>query len=332
MISRFGPLLAGAVLLTAPVLEAAGNHSILPPVLGYVFDQQTGSLHRINGIPGASSMGEALDLGFTVSRATISANQRLAIVRDARGRTYSVDLNVVPPSATEIQGVLDGATEALISPSARLAALYSPATGRLQFLDGLPGVPTPGTVVEVGRGRGSWTTFAISDSGAVLAANSDGGSGALFLLRPNRMPERIGGVRRVSWLAFRAGTDDVVVTDAGAGEVLLFRDVVGRRQMSVLASEADEVGNAFAAAPTSDGRFVVAAMPGRVASIPVAGGVPAFIECACTATSMTPLGGGNSFLLTEDVRSPMTIVEIGTTSRALFVPALPADPETAQVK
>ncbi len=332
MISRFVSLLAGALLFVAPALHATSAYTIQPPVLGHVFDQETGSLHRINGIPGASSMGEALNLGFTAVQATVAADQNLAILRDDQGRTFFVDLSAEPPVATEIPGVLDGANGVLISPTGRSAALYSPGTGQIQLLDGLPGIPTPGTVLELDQGVGVWTAFAISDSGAILAATSEQGSGSLFLLQPDHVSERIGAVQRASWLAFLAGTDDAVITDAGAGEILLYRDVVARRQTSVLASEIDQIKNPFAAAPTTDGRFVAVAMPGGIASVPVYGGAPAFVECACTATSMTPLAGGNVFLLTEDIRAPMTIAEIGAASRTLFVPALPADTESEETQ
>ncbi len=325
MISRFGPLLAAAVLLVAPALQAASNYTIRPPVLGYVLDAETGSLHRIDGIPGASSMGEALELGFTAVQVAVSAGQNLAIARDDQGRTLFVDLTAEPPAVTEIHGVLEGATQALISPEARSATLYAPATGQIQFLRGLPGVPTAGNVLELEQGVGDWTGFAISDSGSVLAAASARASGSLYLLRQGRVPERVGGVQRASSLAFLAGTDDAVVMDSASGEILLYREVTARRQVTVLASETDEIQNPFAAAPTSDGRFVAVAMPGRIASVPVYGGVPSFVECACTATSMRPLAGGNVFLLTDDIRSPLTIAEVGADSRTLFVPALPAE-------
>ncbi len=332
MISRFGSLLAGAALFVAPILQAANNYTIQPPVLGFVFDQKTGSLYRIDGIPGASSLGNALDLGFTAVQATIAADQSLAMVRDGQGRTFLVDLTVVPPVAKEIPGVMEGATGMLISPSARSAALYSTTSGQLQFLHGLPGSPAPGSILKLGHGLGVWTSFAISDSGAVLASSADQGSGALFLLRPNHVAERIGGVQRASWLAFLAGTDDAVITDAGAGEILLIRDIVARRQVSVLASRQDRIKNPFAASPTADGRFVAVAMPGNIASVPIHGGVPAFVECACTPTSMSPLVGGNVFLLTDNPREPMRLAEVGATTRTLFVPALPADTESEATK
>lgn len=325
MISRFGFLLAGAVLIAAPALQAASNYTIRPPVLGHVFDLETGSLHRVNGIPGASSMGDALALGFSAVQATVSADQSLAIVRDDEGLTFHVDLTAEPPVVTQVQGVMEGALTALISPRARSAALYSPGTGEIQLLAGLPGVPTPGEVLELEEGMGDWTAFAISDSGAVLAAASADGSGSLHLLRQGMLAERIAGIQRASSLAFLAGSNDAVVTDAGAGEILLYRDIVARRQVSVLASGSDDIKNPFAAAPTGDGRFVAVAMPGGIATVPVYGGAPAFVECACTATSMTPLAGGNVFLLTEDIRSPMTIAEVGAASRTLFIPALPPD-------
>lgn len=322
MIARFGSLLMGAFFVFAPSLQAADGYTIRPPVLGHVFDRETGAIHRLDGIPGASWVSEAIDLGVVVTQAHIAPTQRFAIVRDEEGRTLFVDLAAQPPQAEPIEGALDGADGAMISPAARHAALYATESGEIQLLEGLPGLPAVGETLRLERGVGDWTAFAISDSGVIVAASARPEGGSLYMLRSGSASLRIGAVQRVGEVAFFAGSNDAVVADTAADEILLYRDVVARRQSSVIASANDGVKNPFGAKPTADGRFVAVGLRGGIASIPLYGGPPVFTECACATTSLAALAGGNIFRLTADISEPLQIAQVGSESRLMFVPAL----------
>ena len=211
MKSRFGFLLLATAVMGAPALHAADSHDVRSPVLGFVLDAEAGTLHRVDGIPGASRVGDALDLGFAVARAQIAASQDFAIVTDTNGLNYWVNLSMSPPTAIAIDGAMAGATGLLISPSGRSAALYSIEDGQIQFIEGLPGAPTVGQARALIEGVGTWTAFAISDMGVVLAASSQGRSGSLYALSANRPPYRVGSVQRASDLSFLPGGNDAVV-------------------------------------------------------------------------------------------------------------------------
>ena len=322
MNSLFRLSLLAALLLAVSASPAAAEYSVHAPVLGHVLDAENGSLHRVDGIPGASGIGEALPLEYLVAHATVASNQEFAIVRDDQGRFLVVNLAVSPPTSVELSGVLAGAEGAVISPSSLRAALYSAATGKVQWLEDLAGTPTAGDTMELEEGVGEWTAFAISDNGVILAAAALPEGGALYALRPSAGSSRVGGVQRVVDLAFFTGSDDAVAADASASEVLMIQDVVARRQTSVIASEQDEITNPFGVEVTADGRYVAVAVAGGVASVPVFGGRPVFTACACSPTSLLPLAGGNIFQLTTDVSAPVQIVQVGATSRVRFVPAV----------
>lgn len=324
MQSRFSPKLIAALVLAASALPAATGYSLQGPVLAHLLDPETGSLHRVDGIPGASGIGAPLSLDFLVAQATVAPNQEFAIVRDGEGRSLVIDLSASPPSAVELTGALVEADGALISPSSRHAALYSAASGQIQFLSDLSGTPTAGETLALEKGVGEWTAFSISDMGVVLVAAAQADSGSLYTLSLESGSRRIGAVRRAGDLAFFAGSNDAVIADTAANEIILIRDVLARRQTSVIASADDEIANPFSVKVTADGRYVAVAMPGGVATVPVFGGVPVSTPCACTPTSLVPLAGGNVFQLTADVRNPLQIVEVGAESRVLFIPALPA--------
>lgn len=330
MIPRLGSLLAGALFAVALPVQAADGYSVRSPVLGYVLDQETGSLHRLDGIPGASWVGEAIDLNLVVTRADFAPTQGFAIIRDEEGRTLFVDLTVEAPTAVPIKDALDGASGVIISPSARRAAIYSTEAGRIQLLDGLPGVPVVGETLQLVKGVGTWSAFAISDDGVILAAATRPPGGSLHMMRAGHSTVRIGPVQRAGELAFLAGTNDAVVTDTAASEIVLYRDVVVRRQSMVIASANDGVKNPFGAKPTGDGRFVAVGLSGGIASVPLQGGVAVFTECACATTSLASLAGGNVFRLTDDLGEPIQIAEVSAEPRVLFVPALQRDSDSAQ--
>ena len=332
MKSRFGSLLLATFFVGATALQAAGGYAVNAPVLGYVLDSETGALHRINGIPGASWIGDALPLDFPVAQAQVATSQDLALVRDGEGRTYLVQLDRTPPVVTEFKGAM--ASEGmLISPLGRSAALYSTASGQVQFLDIAAGRARVGETADLPTVTGEWTAFAISDRGVVLAAVSQDRSGSLYSLRSGGQALRIGIVQRAADLAFLADSDSVAVADAGANEVQLIRGVTSRRQSIVLATERDEITNPFAIEATSDGRFVAVAIPGGFASIPVQGGAVAITRCDCAPTELAPLSGGSVFRLTADIRAPIRIARVGAEPDTRFIPALaPEEPETLATK
>ena len=326
MKSRLGPLaLAVCVLvsLAALTLQAANGPALQAPVLGYVFDAENGALHRVNGIPGASSIGPAIDVGSVLAQAVVSPSLEFVIARNQEQGFVVVDLTATQPAAVLLEGALEGADGALFSPSGDRAALYDFDSGAVQLLEGLPESASVGDTLELGAAAGAWTALAISDLGVVLAASSEASGGSLFMLHAGSASIRIGGVQRVSDLAFFADSNDAIAADSGASEVSLIRDVVVSRQVSVLSSASDNLGNPFDIAATADGTFVAGAVAGGVVTIPVAGGAPLVTTCACTPTLLHPLAGGDVFQLTEEIRAPVQIVEVSAQPRMLVIPALP---------
>ena len=331
MKSRFGSLLL-ATVLGASALLGADRFSVDAPVLGYVLDSETGALHRINGTPGASWIGDALPLDFPVAQAQVATNQDVAIVRDREGMTYLVRLDRTPPVVSEFSEAM-AADGMLISPLGRSAALYSTATGQVQFLDISLGTARVGETADLPTETGEWTAFAISDRGVVLAALAQDRGGWLYSLRSGGQAIPVGRVQRAADLAFLADSDDVAVADTGANEVQLIWDVTSRPRSIVLAREGDRVTNPFAIEATLDGRFLAVAVPDGFASIPVKGGPVAITPCNFALTELAPLADGSVFRLTTDIRAPIRIARVGTDASPRFIPALaPEESETVETR
>ncbi|MDE0105707.1 MAG: hypothetical protein OXN89_25290 [Bryobacterales bacterium] len=328
MILRSGSLLLGALVALAPT-SFASNLALDAPVLGYVFDGDSGELHRINGLLGSSSLSDAIGLQSPVSRASVSTNQRFAIVQDGDGRTLLVDLTVEPPSATELEGVMDGAEGVLFGPSGLVAAFYAKDRGLLQFVDGLGSSPTVGSEIDGLDGLGSISGLALSDSGSVLVATSGGGGGSLYMLPRRARAQRVGSVQEASGLTFLRGEEDAIIADGEANEVIFLRSYGMSWHAITVATENDGLNRPYLAGATGDGSYAVVAVPGGVMSIPLYGGAVSFADCACSPTGLTPLLGGNAFLLTSDPRQPLLAVEVGEEPRVRFIPALPLDDPVA---
>lgn len=318
MRSRFGYLFLALAAVLAPgtlVLQAESGQA-RAAVLGYVFDEESGALRRIDGLPGASSIGAPIDLGVVLTQAAIAPSGAFAVARDEAGRFLTVDLRAAPPVAAPLEGALEGADRVLISPDGARAALYASGSGALQILEGLPNAPAVRGSLELGSE--DWTAMAISDKGAILAASA----GALHGFALDEARAWVRGVGRASGIAFVGGSNDAVVADAGADEVIFVRDALGLRESTVIASASDGLPKPDGVAVTPDGAFAVAAVAGGVATMPIAGGAPIVTACDCAPGGLSGLAGGNVFRLTDDLRAPVRIVEVGAAPRVLFIPAL----------
>ncbi len=338
-------LLTASLLLlpaVAKVARSASGQGVRGPVMGYIFDENSRLLRPINGIPGAAHVAAAVVLDFSPAVVAVSPNQDFALAVDAEGRLRLVDLAAPAPTSTIVQAAIAGADRIFISPSGAAAAVYDRDTGRVQILDGLPAAANAAGEFAAGALPGVLTALAVSDSGAVLAAAAERSGGSLYALVADREPVRIGPVRRVLGLSFAPRADDAVAADYEASEVLLIRGVTTIGQISVIASADDGVTEPSFAAVAADGATAVAVVASGVARIPLNGGAPESIDCACKPTTLSPLAGGAAFRLTDALGSPIHLVEVRGETRMLFVPAAtdveqaalapPAAPVRAEVR
>ena len=328
MNSRLGYLLAGALVALAPVVHAS-NLALDRPVLGFVFDSDTGELHRIDGSLGSSHLSEPIDLGLPILRASVAPSHELAIAQDADGRTLLLNLSRLVPEVTELEGVMSDADGVAFGPSGRVAAFYDLSEGRVQWIHGLGGSPAVGDEMDSLGGLGELSGLAISDSGTLLVATRGSDGGSLYMLPRARQIQRVGSVQGASGLTFLRGQDDAIVTDADADEVILLRSEGDAWHAVAIASASDGINRPLQPGVTADGTHAVVTLADGVFLIPLDGGAASFVGCGCVPSTLIPLAGGSTFLLTPDLREPLQAVEVDDSGgRVRFIPALAAD-ETA---
>ena len=188
-------------------------------VSGYVFDGARREVRPILGIPGASTIGEALDFGFAVAAAYVAPRQDAALVTAADGTVHLFQIQ----SGSAVELVLNGFATApervVFSPSGTAAALYH--SGSIEILNGLTHSPIVTTGFELTT-AGVPKSMALSDDGALLLLAS-GRSVELFASRANLGV--LAGTAGPAAVTFAPGTHDAAVADPLGAGIVWFRDL-----------------------------------------------------------------------------------------------------------
>src|SRR4051794_11552075 len=160
-------ILLSACLAASTLHAQAGT--LQGPSSGFVFEQATQTLRRIQGIPGAALIGPGVEFGFPVQAAAVSPRLDSAIVLSADGMPHLFRLDGDSPVETAVAG-LAAAERIAFSPSGTAAALYT--NGSVQVIRGLPdSVTVAGTVTLHGQDtqhKAAPANLAVSDDGAYL--------------------------------------------------------------------------------------------------------------------------------------------------------------------
>jgi len=324
---------------TARSLANSGGESggIQGPVLGYVFDNRAKGIQPIQGIPGASRMGGLMALGVRFAVAEISPRQDYALgVEAASGELKLVELGVSNPEAQPVTGGLGGADRIVLSAGGDSAAVYDRDSRTVQLLTGLPKAPKSNGRVELSSLPGILTALAVNDQGdALLAAVSERDSGSLYSLTVGGQPKLVSPVTRVMAVRFLHDSNDAIVADYDANEVLLIRNVLTNPEPLVMASARDGVQRPVAVASSPDNQRIFAANsePGAVAVISPEGGAPELIACNCRATELSAVRGGSMFRLSSATNAPIMLLDASQPeARMLFIPPAEGGSETSVAK
>jgi hypothetical protein len=311
-------------------LLAGQQSTVAGPVAGFVFDGSARVLRPIQGVPGASLLGDAVNFGFALAAVYVSPRQDSAFVVGADNSLHLFRLNSGAVAEVGL-GNLAGVPQTVVfSPSGTAAALF--AMGKARVLTGLPNAPALAGTVAVpdsgqvtarpGRtspGRTPIGPLALSDDGAYLLTvaqgsvrllNSQGENRSLVLAGPD------------AFVAFGPGGHDAAVMDPVAGLTLL-RDAAGAASPQVLATPGggliDPVGLAFSQDAAT--LYVASGTAQSVTAFNLAaGGSRSAIGCACTPSILVPMG--KLFRLNDLGRGPLWLLDTGGGNpRMVFVPA-----------
>jgi len=300
-------------LLPAESSSAAGT--IAAPVLGYFSDTAAQRLRSIQGIPGASVVGEALPAPGGASIVAISSERDFALGADGQ----AVTMVSLPSGATSVlPGATPGADRIVLSPGSKAAALYHSSGRTIEVLTGLPAAPNVARTVTT-QGLPDLAAIAVSDDGQMLLA-VPGATGRTVLLLDNGFLE-LPVPGNAAALAFRPQSQDAVVVTASRQIWLVHQG--GRGGYDLIGDGVNAVTDPVAAEYSSDGsRVFVANADGAVGVFDFAGGNPLVVTCSCSPTALVRLKGNSLFLLQDTSSAVMKVFDGGSAApRVFFVPA-----------
>jgi len=318
---RFWPFCG--MVLAASGLLLGQQSQIAGPVAGFVFDGSGRVLRPIQGVPGASLLGDPVSFGFDVAAVYVSPLQNSALVVASDSSLHWFHLNAGAVAETSLGGLAGVPQSVVFSPSGTAAVLV--AMGKARVLTGLPNVPAmvatvsvPGGETRNSSGRAPGQSLAISDDGAYLLAVSGGAVRLLSTQGENRSLLPAGSDALV---AFAAGGHDAAVMDPAAG-LTLIRDAAAAASPQLLATSDEGLAAPAGLAFSRDKQtlYVASATAQSVAAFNLAAGSRTAIGCNCTPVTLAPMG--NLFRLNDVGSAPLWLLDGGSaTPRTVFVPA-----------
>jgi len=286
--------------------------SLAKPQIGFVFDNASHSLRRLQGLPGAAMVGSSMEFGFVPANAYVAPRGDAAFVAGQDGSPHFLRLTSDGTADTSIEK-LASFQNVVYSPSGAAAALIS--VGNIQIIKGLPNsaaiVGTLSPRVQAGRRRPLPQVLAVSDDGAYMIYATDG---ALELAATAGDSRRIADSVPGMLAAFAPGTHDAAL--ATSDSLTLFTDLTGpatSRKFTPVAA-----ASSLAFAPDGRSLLIASATSHNVTALQLETGEATALPCDCEPTSLARTG--NLFRLNELGKGPLWLLDPATRN-LFFVPA-----------
>lgn len=298
------------IVALAVWLAASLAAQITAPLLGWL-PEGTG-IRPMNGLPGAATLGPALNAGHKLVNSAVSPSQNYILAADAASGQV---LLLVPGGSTTAVDVPSRPDQIVVSPRGSSAALIYSAAARIQVLSGLPSAPAARTI-DASFLSITPVAIAVSDDGQRVAMASPGG---VYEWNAGAAAQQIYGASDASALAFLAGSSNLLI--ATSTQLLS----VGDSASAVLYQNASTAQNSFAPAGVAssfdNSKIVLADRSGTIYSIDAATRTPSILDCQCRPSGVFGLGG-SVFRLNSPATGAVKVFD----AVAGAVLAIPGDP------
>ena len=311
-------------IVLAGVAAAQTGTALSGPTLGLVFDASQSALRPVRGIPGAATLGDAVNLGIPLASATVSPRQDFALA--LRADDSSVVLARAGGASAAVPGARPAPALMVFSPAGATAALYDSGAGRVQVLTGLPDAAAVQSDVDISALAGPVAALAVDDAGSTLfLAAGAAETVALYRIAMDGTSQFLASFRSVAALRLSVNGREALLADSAAGAVYAIRDLRGAGRMETIASGRDGLGIPIAVESDSAGRIFVADQAGNVTILNRGRGPVVSLPCGCAPTGLFRLSGTATFRLTDPSDGPMWVLDAsGADARIVAVP--PAAP------
>jgi hypothetical protein len=300
------------------------------PVMGYVFDSQAGNIRPILGMPGASTLGDPLNVQVSVSSAVISPTQDFALATIGDEGTPAVlplDGDMTTGDLSMIVTINSASAEPsrmVLSPSGTAAALYYEGQGTLQLVTGLPSAPVVAGEIQLGSLGSPLTSLAVNDGGSmVLVALAGNGAGSVLLVRNDGSQQNVFNAGGISAVAFLATEDSAIIADQHNNSIYLLKNLTGSLETTVIGDARDGLSAPIDVSVSGDNRQgIVLNSDGGVVMLDLAGGPSRLLNCSCRPTHLDRLRGRSVYRLTDVSTEPVWLLDGDRSVPAIvFVPS-----------
>lgn len=307
-------------LLIAPAAVQPASNSIEGPRLGFVFDHATKSVRPILGIPGAATMGQALESGLDLRKIAISAMQDYVLATEGEHNQVVVLATAHTPLVpVAVPGADRGPDQLSISAGGKAAALYYKGRNHIELISGLPGAPRISATLYLSAGQVP-SALAVSDDGQTLLV---GVGDSVYWVSPSGEVPILKGLHKIVSIAL-ASNHTALVADGVANQIHRVQNVTTAVEADVVAGPKQGIAAPIAVAMSHDGKraFVANGKSGTVAILDLQAKTElGQLSCQCTPTGLDRLAGMDVFRLTEPSNQPMWVLEAAPhQSRIVFVP------------
>ena len=318
-----------ASLILAMVVCASATliAGISGPVSGYLFDDATGQIRPIVGIPGGAVMGTAVTLPFALKQAVISPAGVGIGVSDS-GQVFVISaLNANEPKLTQLVGIDDNPNIIALSQTGTSAALYWKDGAKAQVFAQLPDHPS-GTSLDLSAIPGEILAVAPDNTGSYLlaAASRSRRSGAVYRVTPGNAYTLVSALAtgiRPAAVQFLPNGLDAVVVDEGADQVFLIANVSTAPEQRVLAISADGVHEPTVVTTGDDYVLAGNAVSPALILIGLRNGFTSTIQAVglpCPPARLSQLGAPNLYLLGGTSSGPIYLLDNAQSPTTYFVP------------
>ncbi len=234
-------LCLGALVLAAQETRLAG------PVSGFLFDPQARAVRSIQGVLGASYLGEAV--AGNADYGSVAPNGKYAVVSGQDGVLLVRGLDQEKPEQVALEGAAVGVTRAAWSGNSTAVALWGEA-GRVEVWCDLASSPRLALSADVGE----IAAVAVASEGLGLVAASN--SGAILVASEGAQVRAVLQLERPTALALSG--DRLFIADAARNEILSVGNYLkgGDAQMFANASRGVDDPVALAVSPDRSRLYV----------------------------------------------------------------------------
>jgi hypothetical protein len=318
---RFAALACG--LLSIASLASAGQLSgtLSGPSLGYVWSASDGKIHPLLGMPGNATIGNAQDLGFSISQAVSLNGRHFLASTDANPSVLFINGATNPVSITAISDAPANPSRIAVSRVGTAASLYYEDQQQVLVVTGLPSTPKVSHVLEVSAAGGPLSRMTVNDDGSlVLYSASQGTHDALFAWTPVSGYRLLTTTDSIADIALTPGGDSVIA-DGMTNEIFLIADPKGSAARVFLADDRNGVLNPTTVAVSNAGQiYVVNGGTDTILTLDSAGNLLGSQHCGCEVAGLFPLKD-SLYRLSSRTDTTLYLLEAGTNGdRVSFVP------------